>query len=314
MDSTVRLCLDAHGHPYPNPAIRPVDPAELRNSGCCVRKCLEASGGYDARAICREAADRLNAMCRGGRTLIVLIHGFNHTYPEAYRAYKGTRLQIQALYPGRDFAYLEVYWDGFFGDPLAIWPQAQCSSKWAGLGLRSLLGRLDPTIPVRVLTHSRGAALICSALWNTPLRGTAEEDRRYRAAQDACPPPSIPTIRVGMLAPALRPADFECYLDRGNTPLVPHDRIILGINPDDAALKAGGLAAIVGTSLGCSLELFDDVVEPILNRQRVVASRVDFSGSSFHAFLDYVLRDVFENEFLPKLLGERNSELQAGGR
>jgi hypothetical protein len=314
-DTIARIAVDADGHLYPDPSTRPVDASELRACGFCVRKCLEASGGYDADAVAREHAERLNAMCRGGRTLIVLIHGFNHTYPEASRAYKGTRLEIRDRYPNRNFAYLEVYWDGYYGDPFAIWPQAQVSSKWAGLGLRRILGGLDASIPVRVLTHSRGAAVICAALWNTPMRGTVDEDRRYRAAQDACPPPSMPAIRVGMLAPALRTADFECYEDRGTAPVGRHDRIILGINPDDAALKAGGLSWLAGTALGCSPEQFDAEVAPLLNRGRACAVRVDFSGSAFHAFEDYVLRDVFEDLFLPLLLeDERIPDVSAATR
>src|SRR5262249_1022266 len=148
----------------------------------------------------------------------------------------------------------------------------------------------DATIPVRVLTHSRGAVVICSALWNTPMRGTLEEDRRYRDAQAACPPPSMPMLRVGMLAPAMTAADFECI----EASAVPHDRIILGINPDDAALQAGGLSGIAGTSVGCCPEIFDQIIAPLLNRGRARAFRTDFSGSVVHAFEDYVLRDVFE--------------------
>jgi hypothetical protein len=316
MPQTVaRIAVDADGHLYPDPAASPVDAAQLKASGFCVRKCLAAAGSYDADAVAREHAERLNAMCRGGRTLIVLIHGFNHSYPEAHRAFKGARLQIRDRYPSRNFAYLELYWNGYYGDPFAIWPQAQVSSKWAGLGLRQILGRLDASIPVRVLTHSRGATVICAALWNTPMRGTVEEDRRYRDAQEGSPPPSMPSIRVGMLAPAMRAADFECYEDRGSAPVSPHGRIILGINPDDAALQAGGLSWLAGTALGCSPDQFDLAVAPVLNRGRACAARVDFSGSSFHAFLDYVLREVFEKEFLPMLLeDERNPEVTPATR
>ncbi len=314
-DTVARIAVDADGHLYPDPAIRRVDASTLKDCGFCVRSCLEASGGYDGDAVALEHAERLHAMCRGGRTLIVLIHGFNHTYPEAYRAYQSARKEIQLKYPGGKFAYLEVYWAGYYGDPFAIWPQALLSSKWAGLGLRRILGRLDASIPLRVLTHSRGAAVICAALWNTPMRGTVEEDRRYRAAQEGCPPPSMPAIRVGMLAPAMRAADFECYEDRGNAPVSPHDRILFGINPDDAALQAGGLSWLAGTALGCSPDQFDGLVAPVLNRNQTRVLRVDFSGSSFHAFLDYLQRDAFTNEFLPLLLEDpRNPEVPPATR
>jgi len=309
-----QFCVDQHGHPYPDPAAVRIDAAQLQKAGVCVKKVLEASGAYDEEAVCASFADEVNRMCSDGSTLIVLIHGFNHAYGEIHRAYKGTRIQIERLYPGRKFAYLEVYWDGYYGDPLAIWPLAQVSSKWAGLGLRRLLGRLDAAIPIRVITHSRGAAVICSALWNTPMRGKPEEDQLYREAQQALPPPVLPALRMGLLAPAMRPADFETYFERGGVLACLHDRIILGINPDDVALKAGGLSWLAGTSLGCGLDLFETSVAPLLNRGRACAFAVDFSGSEFHAFTDYVLRDPFEQEFLPLLLGDPSPGYQASSR
>jgi hypothetical protein len=204
--------------------------------------------------------------------------------------------------------YLEVYWDGKYGSPLAIWAEAQVNSKWAGLGLRNLLCRLDPSLPVRVITHSRGASVICSALWNTEQRSTVAVDARFRDAQRALPPPVLPGLRVGMLAPAMRAIDFETYEERGEGAFCYHDRIVLGINPDDKALQVGGLSGLMGTTLGCTPEDFDSVVAPRLNRGHAHALRVDFSGSVEHAFEDYVLRDVFEDEFLPKLFeGDQDS-------
>jgi hypothetical protein len=294
------IAIDADGHLYPAPEMCSIDPQKLAESKCCVRKCV--GGSYGEERICRDFADRIQEMCNDGRPLIVLIHGFNHTYPEAYRAYKGARLRIQERYPNGQFAYLEVHWDGYYGDAFPSWPLAQVSSKWAGLGLRKLLGRVDPSIPIRILTHSRGAAVACSALWNTPMRGKADEDVRYREAQAAIVPPALPRLRAALLAPAIRPADFECYFDRGTAPLVLHDRFILGINSDDEALKAGGLDWLAGTSLGRSFEAFDQSVAPLLNRGWAHAFAVDFSGSAFHAFLDYLFRDEFVEEVLPKLL------------
>lgn len=306
-----QLWLDRCGHPYPDPASCRVESPALRSSGFCIKKCVQASTTYDHDAIFGGFAGEVNGMCREGETLIILIHGFNHTYPEAHRAYKAARQQIRIQYPGRKLAYLEVFWDGYYGDAFAIWPLAQCSSKWAGLGLRNLLTRLDPALPIRVITHSRGAAVICAALWNTPMRGKPEEDRLYREAQEVLAPPVLSAVRVGLLAPALRAADFESSLDRGAAPVYPHDRIVLGINPDDAALQAGGLAWLAGTSLGCSLELFQSSVAPILNRGGAHGFAVDFSGSAFHAFIDYVFRDAFEKKFLPLLMEDQ--DLAASG-
>jgi hypothetical protein len=117
---------------------------------------------------------------------------------------------------------------------------------------------------------------------------------------------------MGLLAPAMRSADFETVENRGDVPSTCPDRIILGINPDDAALNCGGFFWLMGTSLGCTPADFDEVIAPKFNRGRARAFAVDFSGSVEHSFEDYVLRDVFEMEFLPKLMGDLDDRLVAG--
>lgn len=296
------LALDKDGNPYPDLADGALQSGRLTESGYCLAKYFNGDPSYDPERIFAATARRVSALCGQDRTLIVLIHGFCSTVPETRRAYKATRLQIEHQYPDRKFSYLEVYWDGMYGSPLAIWPEAQVNSKWAGLGLRNLLRRLDPSLPVRVITHSRGASVISSALWNVDLRSTVAADLRYREAQQKLRPPVLPALRVGMLAPAMRAIDFNTYDERGDGAFCFHDRIVLGINPDDRALQVGGLSGIMGTTLGCTPSDFDSVVAPRLNKGHAHAFALDFSGSVEHGFEDYVLRDVFEDEFLPKLL------------
>ena len=60
--------------------------------------------------------------------------------------------------------------------------------------------------------------------------------------------------------------------------------------------------------------LVDSVVAAHLNGGRAHAFRVDFSGSVEHAFEDYVLRDVFEDEFLPLIFGDRERSFTALSR
>src|SRR5438477_4098579 len=102
----------------------------------------------------------------------------------------------------------------------------------------------------------------------------------------------------------MRAADLETYSERGEGSFYYHDRVVLGIKPDDRALNCGGLSSVMGTGLVCSPSLVDSVVARVLNGGRAHGFRVDFSGSVEHAFQDYVMRDVFEDEFLPRLLGD----------
>jgi hypothetical protein len=298
------LALDQDGSPFPDATQKTVDAARLARCHYRLSEYYKEDPSYDPDQIFDDLARQVTAQCGSDRTLIVLIHGFCSTMPETRRSYKATRRQIEFVYPSQKFAYLEVYWDGLYGSPLSIWSTAQTNSKWAGLGLRKLLTKLPPSIPTRVITHSRGASVICAALWNDELRGSVAEDRRYRDAQQKLPPPVLPGLRIGMLAPAMRPCDLESYFERGEGAFCFHDRLVLGINPDDHALNCGGLFWVMGTSLGCSPDAVDSGIAPRLNRGRAHVFRVDFSGSVEHAFEDYVMRDVFEDEFLPKLLGE----------
>jgi hypothetical protein len=281
-----------------------VEASRFARSGYSLQEYYKDDPAYDADRIFEDLAARLVQTCGSDRTLIVLIHGFCSTMPETRRSYKAARLEIEHLYPNRKFAYLEVYWDGLYGSPLAIWEKAQANSKWAGLGLRRLLGRLPASLPVRVMTHSRGASVICAALWNVEPRISVADDRRYREAQKQFSTPVLPGLRIGLLAPAMTSADLESYFDRGAGTFCFHDRIVLGINPDDYALNCGGLSHVMGTWLGRSPEVVDDVISPLLNQGRALVFRVDFSGSVEHAFEDYAMRDAFEEEFLPKLLGD----------
>jgi len=298
------LALDQNGDPYPDLTSGSLNSNRLSWARYRLAEYFKGDASYDPDRIFDDMADRLKEMCGSDRTLVILIHGFNATLPESRRAYKVTRLQIEHQYPQRKFAYLEIYWDGLYGSPVAIWSTAQCSSKWAGLGLRRLLCRLPDSLPVRILTHSRGASVACAALWNDELGSTPAEDLRYRVAQRRFVPAPLPSLRVGLLAPAMRSGAFDRYGERGEGVFSYHDRFVIGFNPDDAALNCGGLSQLMGSEFGCSPALMDSVVGPLLNRGRAHAFAVDFAGSVEHGFEDYVLRDIFEDEFLPRLFGD----------
>ena len=75
-----RICFDRHGELYEDPA----DPAS-------------------------DLPARANAQCRGGRPLLVLIHGCNNTYPEARRSYYLAQLVVRDQLPVLRPVFLEVY-------------------------------------------------------------------------------------------------------------------------------------------------------------------------------------------------------------
>jgi hypothetical protein len=223
------------------------------------------------------------------RTLVILVHGCNNTYGEARRSYELARM----LLPVKDVAVLEVYWDGGAGDPVALWRHARRQSKWAGLGLRRVLNRLDPATEVRVLSHSRGASVIVSALWNLPLREGVEEEKRFRAAQGVEAPPDLLRTRLAMIVPAMGEEDLEGCARNGL------DGLIVGVNEDDPAVGKGPLPAswFGSTRLGAERGPFYTHAVPASR----MASLVDFGGSLVHDFKDYLLRRPMREQVFPRL-------------
>jgi len=114
------FCLDQNGFPYPDPYQVTLDADRFVRSGCSLQEYYKDDPAYDPERIFDDLAGRLVQTCGSDRTLIVLIHGFCSTMPESRRSYKAARLEIEHLYPNRKFAYLEVYWDGLYGSPIAI--------------------------------------------------------------------------------------------------------------------------------------------------------------------------------------------------
>lgn len=295
----LRIAFDQNGDVYPDPSEIAIDDDLLAQSRHSLRAYFAAIGrSYDPEDVSRRLARRIETACTPGKTLLILIHGVNNSYPEAHRSYELVGLRIRELTQGQSIVFLEVYWDALHGDPLTSWGPARETSKWVGLGLRGILVHLPASIPVRVLAHSRGASVISAALWNVPLGENREADGRYRARQQAEPPPFLLRSRVGLLAPAMGEEDLVGT--RGM------ERVIVGLNVDDPVLGKGIVPAtwFGDTRLGCSREAFDAVAQ----RLGDVARLVDLSSSEVHDFKDYLLRRPFAESFLPLLLGTKAEE------
>lgn len=191
----------------------------------------------------------------GGRrpTLVVLVHGFNNLPHEAAVSYDSVRRAIAGRYVDcTSTVYLEVYWDGrkhWAGIP--SWGYAQDTFTLSGFAFRRVLAAVPEDVPIRILAHSSGAPLIASALWDAQgaLDPKARRSGRFAVytdtARNATGVRALPTaksIRVGMIAPAM-PADVF-YTARDSGPLIA-ERVVLGVNKKDFAIRKGGYAPIV---------------------------------------------------------------------
>ena len=252
-------------------------PSDGAQSGDVFRVCFDGHGELydDPQEAGSDLPARVSDRCRGGRPLLVLIHGCNNTYPEARRSYHLARMVVRDRLPDLKPLFLEVYWDALSGSPLALWGPAQENSGRVGLGLRRFLSKLDRDIPIRVVTHSRGGSVICSAL---------EGDL-----------PLPDDVRIGLLAPAMGPEALA--KTAGERRL---RRVLVAINEDDPVLGKGFLPAtwFGDTSLGCSVDAFREAVEPAFGGR---ARWIDFSGSEVHDFKDWLLRRPFLEDLLPQL-------------
>jgi hypothetical protein len=300
-----RVALDAEGSIYPDPALRRIDDRAFEAADFLLETYFAGQGDYDPDEVAAGFARQISGECAGGKSLVILVHGMNNSYSEARRAYDLARRVIRDEVPGRGVVFLEVYWDALHGGPLAIWPKVREGSKWVGLGLRRLLSKIDRSVPVRFLAHSRGASVVSAALWNVPLREGGFRDEKFERSARRIPTPSPASLRLGLLVPAMPDEDFSSFFDRsaGDAGSFADVRVILGVNEDDPALSKGPFGPDFwgSTAAGCRADRFARTIAPALNKTGEIASIVDLSASEIHDFKDYLLRRAFLEEFLPRL-------------
>ena len=118
--------------------------------------------------------DELERFMVGRKRLFILVHGINNDEEEARDAYRVIRTTIT---PRAGDGIIEFYWDGLVTRPpkasLSIaparfWFDAAAYSKVVGArGLRRILARARDK-DIHLISHSRGAAVILSALSDMP--------------------------------------------------------------------------------------------------------------------------------------------------
>lgn len=281
---TVRLYLDRMGSIYPPAAYLPdatlrdkkykqtltlwyYDPAHRPQlqalSAFCGVPCPAGvlAGRYaDAQGhwwkiqdvLARRAAQETDQRTGGTRPLAMMIHGYNNSDTEL--PFLATRNMLRTQVALRNAVWMEVRWDGLHKPtPVFIWGAAQLNGRYAGIGLRRVLCRTQPSTPVRVFTHSSGAFVAYQALWNSsPVNGeNAAED--IPSACSLVPTPTHADIRVGSIVPATTPLVFLGFNCRttGNPDMPdacqraitgPRYRIVAGQNRRDEAVTKYGVA------------------------------------------------------------------------
>lgn len=281
-----------------------------------------------------EIQQLLNAS--SSKTLLILIHGFNDPNPSG--DYQRMRDYIKTYKAGKDYIYLEVYWDGLTsnqGNPgtSKIWGAAQLNSSYEANAVRHLINGLSSTTKVRIITHSLGASVGTGALFNTFSKWKCPKEFDYYGDMMSTPAPSQSDIRIGMIAPAIPGvATFVDFNQRKDTRVNTTDTIlpsknnintvVVGYKKTDYALYKGFmkkkrfLSKIAGaTTLGSNaatdgVSEIDRVTKTILALGYTPATNpikaIDFEANTHfdkeHGLYYYMQNDQKLKQFLDKLL------------
>jgi hypothetical protein len=115
-----------------------------------------------------DFAKTLSEALIGSDKLYIFIHGFNNDYSEAKENIK----LLKSVVNTEDGIVLSVFWDGLHdGHPFNFYPhrwnKALTYSNFAGqFGLRELIQRLERAVELTFITHSRGAAVALSTVFD----------------------------------------------------------------------------------------------------------------------------------------------------
>jgi hypothetical protein len=138
---------------------------------------VEELAQYNAQKVRSTIIKELNGFLapeKGFEHVFILVHGFNSLYKDSLKAYGEARSTIQELKLNPDkVAYIYFHWNGLGtqgeGRQLTFWNNSCGYSQMAGIcALRPILNTIPPDIKVHIISHSRGASVVFSALSNPP--------------------------------------------------------------------------------------------------------------------------------------------------
>jgi hypothetical protein len=212
------LFVDMNGSFYPDGWRSYTDKGKLKGDSLlneAVRK--PELGPVLAREEARQLDD-IAAFARDKKRIFILIHGFNSRIKDSEPPFDTIEAQLDL---GPEDGVIRFNWDGLTGELLGagkIWFYATATSQLAGSrGLRRVLARIAGK-QIYLISHSRGASVILSALGNPVYHpGFIEWTRKVTASWQGdysalLTPPPLPDrhnrIHALMLAPAIGRIDF----------------------------------------------------------------------------------------------------------
>ena len=236
--------------------------------------------------------------------VIIMVHGINNDYMSSLTNYNKARTYMD-LSNQRD-EIVNFYWDGLISQNLLgtakVWVSATTNSQLAGeFGLRRILNSIKNK-EVYIISHSRGAAVVMSALKNPVLKPVEKyyaEKHHHVDVQEAIPLlENNNRIYSIMLAPAIGIKDFK--EDDGSFKVFSNQLKMIHstINETDYVLGKGktGLfsSSFTSTDFGFNPKTYEEIA-----KQYHMCNYTDFTGQKSHDFRDYVTNPKFK-EILKK--------------
>lgn len=265
-DLTTRVAFDQYGNIYPDSPPYSIPQLESligKNEPFDLAKEMRKLGeDYDDEIqdkIYRDTIKKIeyNQKLAGefSRT-IFLIHGYNNSFNDASKSYSDIKKHLHEQSDNK-YSFVEIYWDGLYKGPRSAllpvfyWGDATLNSDIGGqVGFRKLLNRLPNNTDFYVITHSRGAGVLFSAIAN-PSYKSGYEPPVYENLN----PNLFNKVRIVSIAPAIGKAHISPNIQNN----LPKDtKVLIGYNFFDLTVRKFLISLKAGTKIAGDTSLTND--------------------------------------------------------
>lgn len=289
--------VDLNGNFYPDNWEQVIGPYERTSSlflSAQKKSILPVLMGFE-----KQKLAEYNNTLKSKKRVFIFVHGYNNSAADSKINYDNLQKKLP-IDPVND-EIVEFYWDGLVADnslsSAKIWFNATGYSQMAGeFALRSILNEIHNK-DIYIISHSRGASVVLSALSNPPFDPHFFRDT---AALGIPIGNKVPLAENGnrivciMLAPAIGEIDFtqENNINNFRSFSGQLKAIHITINQNDPVLnKFIGLAGHFNpTTLGHDISAFNNLL-PTYS----YLTYDDFTGQHGHAFQLYLDNPKFLN-------------------
>lgn len=233
------------------------------------------------------------------KRIIIFIHGINNDYMSSLKNYNKAR-SLMDLNNQTD-EVVNFYWDGLVTKNLfgaaKVWVSATTNSQLAGeYGLRRILNSVKNK-DIYLISHSRGAAVVLSALRNPDLKPTEKRiaEEFHHIDIEAAQPLAENGNKIYsiMIAPAIGEKDFKN--EEGVYKIFsPQLKVIHSTINESDYILGKGKTGLLSSSLTPTDFGYDPKTHQEIAQQYNLCEATDFTGQNSHDFRDYITNPKFK--------------------